>query len=282
MRWRAAQRSRQYLPRPRHVTRPTTDVVVDFEDLVMFALNYTPNVSLATKGGPVATAAAIDAISIEAPELVKAGELIEVPVTLSGSGDLQAVSLSLAWDHAVVEAVDVAGGEFIRSQGGVVLSSGAGRADAALLGVGSHGLRGEGTMATARFRALKDGEARITVAKAVGRDKANHAVTIATQNPLTVASVVTATELFPVIPNPTSGESQVNFALAKRGNVDLSVYSVEGRRVKTLVRGVQEVGRYHYTWDGSDERGSVAKSGIYFIQLEAAGAKKTRVLTLLR
>jgi hypothetical protein len=38
-------------------------------------------------------------------------------------------------------------------------------------------------------------------------------------------------------PNPFRGSSTLNFALAARGRVELAIYSVDGRRVRTLVRG---------------------------------------------
>jgi hypothetical protein len=59
-----------------------------------------------------------------------------------------------------------------------------------------------------------------------------------------------------MVPNPARGHARVAYSLASRAPVDLAVYSVDGRRVKTLARGVQEPGRYEYRWNGVDERGT--------------------------
>ena len=56
----------------------------------------------------------------------------------------------------------------------------------------------------------------------------------------------------------------------------------DGRRVRTLARAVQDAGRYHFTWNGTDERGAVVGSGLYFVRLDAASTRKTRLMTLIR
>ena len=52
--------------------------------------------------------------------------------------------------------------------------------------------------------------------------------------------------------------------------------------MKTLARGIQEVGRYHFTWNGTDERGALVKSGLYFVRFDAAAMRKTRLITVIR
>ena len=64
--------------------------------------------------------------------------------------------------------------------------------------------------------------------------------------------------------------------------MDLSIYSVDGRHVKTIAHGVQNVGRYQFSWDGTDAQGSVAKSGLFFVRLEAAGVRTSRLLSVIR
>ena len=116
----------------------------------------------------------------------------------------------------------------------------------------------------------------------LGRDASNHPVSVAIQSPLAVGGVVTATELASVIPNPAPGRALVAYSLAKAGPVDLSVYSVDGRRVTTLAHGVQDAGRYQVTWKGIDARGVELGAGMYFVRLEAAGIRRTRLVTLVR
>src|SRR5205823_5666481 len=87
--------------------------------------------------------------------------------------DLQALSLALGWDPAVVQPQGVTPGAFVTDQGGVVLSPGPGRADAALLGIGREGMVGEGALAHVHFRVLEAGDPRFAIARAMGRDAHN-------------------------------------------------------------------------------------------------------------
>jgi len=258
--------------------RPTTDLATDFEDLVIFAINYTPRVSAVVKGG--AKSASANVLSIQEPGSVVAGDEFDVPVGLDGAGDLQALSLTLGWNRAVVEPVGVTAGELVTSQEAVLLSPGPGRADGALLGAGAG--FGQGLFAMVRFRAVASGHPAITVEQTIGRDAANQPVAITVAAPLAVASNVSITELQPVIPNPAPGHATVLYSLAKGGPVDVAIYSVDGRRVKTLVRGSQEPGRYQLQWNGTDDRGALLRSGAYFVRFEAGAVRRSRLVTLMR
>ena len=57
---------------------------------------------------------------------------------------------------------------------------------------------------------------------------------------------------------------------------------MDGRLIRTLAQGVFEAGRYQFTWDGSDARGTALRSGIFFVRLESAGVRKTRVVSVIR
>ena len=101
-------------------------------------------------------------------------------------------------------------------------------------------------------------------------------------NLLAVGGAPSLTELSPVIPNPVRGRTTLQYALAARGPVSLAIYSVDGRRVRTLAQGVRDAGRYDVAWNGTDDRGATVTSGVFFVRLEAAGLRRTRLITLVR
>src|SRR5262249_59965767 len=96
------------------------------------------------------------------------GDLFDVPVVLSGGGDLLAISVGLGWNPAVVEPIDVQIGDLIASQGGVMFSPGPGRADAALLG-SAQGMLGQGAVASVLLHAVAAGAAPRAGAVVSGR-----------------------------------------------------------------------------------------------------------------
>jgi flagellar hook capping protein FlgD len=77
-------------------------------------------------------------------------------------------------------------------------------------------------------------------------------------------------------PNPSLGETTVDFDLVEPARVVLEVYDVNGRRVNRIADGWFPVGRHVSTWRGDDERGHVLVSGVYFIRMQVSGFQATR------
>lgn len=59
----------------------------------------------------------------------------------------------------------------------------------------------------------------------------------------------------------------IRFDLTRATSVDLAVFSLGGRRVRTLSRGVFGAGVHGTSWDGRDDGGSEVASGLYLIRL---------------
>ena len=80
-----------------------------------------------------------------------------------------------------------------------------------------------------------------------------------------------------------AGEARLSFGLAKTEKVELRVYDVTGRVVKTVANRVFTAGQEHVlVWDGSDEAGNKVKSGVYFYQIKTptwTSQKKLAVLS---
>jgi len=83
-------------------------------------------------------------------------------------------------------------------------------------------------------------------------------------------------------PNPFNGGTSISFDAAHPDNVELYVYDLLGRRVRTIYRGPAVLGRNAFHWDGLDERGATASSGVYFYQLRTSTLTLTNKMILLR
>jgi hypothetical protein len=70
-------------------------------------------------------------------------------------------------------------------------------------------------------------------------------------------------------PNPSGGAVALTVTLPERTESMLRVYSVEGRLVRTLIRGAVDAGRWSVPWDGRDDHGRSVASGVYFVRLDA-------------
>ncbi|MEY4375311.1 MAG: hypothetical protein RL760_1478 [Candidatus Eisenbacteria bacterium] len=259
--------------------RPLTDNRVSFSDLILFAINYSLVSSPALAARPAAAPA--NALSLRVPALSAPGATFDVELVLEGAGDLQGLSAQLGWDPAVVEPVRVSSGELLGRQAreGVVLSAAPGNVDAALLGLGA-GLAGRGTLARVTFRVLANGDPAIRVAGLEGRDGFNREATIA--NASGPAGVGGRTAIRLAFPNPFEDATTISFVLAHADAAEVGVYDITGRRVRTLVSGVQAPGEHTVVWDGRDTDGRRVNAGAYVLRLEAGGHQEARSIRLVR
>ena len=97
-----------------------------------------------------------------------------------------------------------------------------------------------------------------------------------------VAAAPAHTLLLAPTPNPARDTATLAFGLAQRGSADLSIYAVDGRRVRTLAHGPREAGVYRITWRGDDDGGRTQGPGIYWARLTAEGRTFTRRLVFLK
>ncbi|NOY57882.1 MAG: T9SS type A sorting domain-containing protein, partial [Calditrichaeota bacterium] len=83
-------------------------------------------------------------------------------------------------------------------------------------------------------------------------------------------------------PNPFNPETQIAFHLAHPSAVALDVYSISGQFVRRLVAQKLSAGQYEFTWNGKNEFGQNAASGIYLAHLQADGVQKSIKMSLVR
>ena len=266
-------------------SRPATDDIIDFEDLIVFSLNYH-TVSGPQAGArpapPPGTTAKSESFELDAPALVAPGDEVVAGLHLAAAGAMQGFSAQLAWNALVVQPVAVESGGFLESQGGVMLSPRPGGADAALLGVRGTGISGSGDVARFRFKVLREGDAGLRIARVIARDAANRPLEPGGLSRSVVAAIPARTLLLAPSPNPARDAATLAFALARRSDAELAIFSVDGRRVRTLARGTRDAGAYHITWKGDDDGGRDQAPGVYWARLQAAGQTYTRRIVFLR
>jgi len=84
------------------------------------------------------------------------------------------------------------------------------------------------------------------------------------------------------VPNPFNPMTHVTFSLPEAGEVSLRIYDVSGRLVRDLVSGPRSAGLHRERWDGRDQAGLDAASGVYFARLFAGGDTQMKSMLLLR
>jgi hypothetical protein len=75
-----------------------------------------------------------------------------------------------------------------------------------------------------------------------------------------------AVEFRPPRPNPSGGDVTLDFVLTRESRVDITVFDLTGRAVRTLIGERRAAGQHSATWDGRNMEGLAAGSGLYFMR----------------
>jgi len=83
-------------------------------------------------------------------------------------------------------------------------------------------------------------------------------------------------------PNPFNPETAINYQVPHACQVTIRIFNTMGQEVKTLVNEDKQVGYYTIRWDGSDNNGLRAVTGVYLYQIKAAHFSQTRKMLFVR
>jgi hypothetical protein len=101
-----------------------------------------------------------------------------------------------------------------------------------------------------------------------------------TGNPATPPAAKTA--MLRNSPNPFGSSTMLEYRLRENGMVNLKIYDLCGRLVKTLVSGRSNAGTYSAKWDGTDAGGKAVPSGVYICRLAAGGVAFSHAIIKLK
>ena len=83
-------------------------------------------------------------------------------------------------------------------------------------------------------------------------------------------------------PNPFNPSTRITFSIDSTSPMTITVHSVTGRHIRTLIKGVVPAGSHQAVWDGRDENSRPVASGVYFYRLKTEAQQLTRTMVLLK
>jgi hypothetical protein len=89
-------------------------------------------------------------------------------------------------------------------------------------------------------------------------------------------------ELWQNYPNPFNSSTTITYRVPKDSRVELTIYDILGREVRTLLSGVQRAGTYRVQWDSQNSHGHSVSSGVYFYRFRGGSYVETRKLVVLK
>ena len=85
------------------------------------------------------------------------------------------------------------------------------------------------------------------------------------------------------VPNPFNPQTTIAFGLPEQMTVNLRIFDISGRKVRTLLAGESlSPGWHQAVWQGEDDRGRTVAAGVYFYRLEAGVFSETKRMTLVK
>jgi hypothetical protein len=268
---------------------PEPDDVVDFEDLMIFAMNYL-NVSPAgTSEGPLMAGSERvplgEQVSFRLVAVERTDERVTYAVVMENGSEVLK-GFSLGFDCGVGnELIELKASRHLTGKAGEhffgTIERGSGEVEICVAALGVDKAF-EYTGEVARVVVRETGGVGATLSKADLRDTRNRRDEVALGDGGETPNLPSVSGLMQNHPNPFNPTTTIAYDVATAGHVTVEVYDVSGRLVRRLVNTHKDAGRHEVSWDGRDMRGSSVHTGVYFYRMNAPGyqspAKKMLLL----
>ena len=83
-------------------------------------------------------------------------------------------------------------------------------------------------------------------------------------------------------PNPFDASTTMRYVAPRPGRMEIMVFDIAGRRVRTIFKGTIQPGEHAIDWDGRDEAGRRVANGVYLCRFRTNGMVQTKRMILLR
>ena len=264
---------------------PTTDDMINFEDLIVFSMNYDVDSPEGREGGAPAGHATPVALDLKVPGDVplQPGARMVVTAVLSDEGAaVKGAHFVVHYDEQTLICRGVHEGALVADCGGffkALVQDGTADISAAAMGRGLT-LGGSGTLAELVFEVRDGSDPELSLEDVTLRNVANKDLRPTTS---TIEVPLVSTDVIPTNvflganrPNPFVGMTHVDFGLPTAAPVNLAVYDVSGRLVRTLINGELGAGEHSVQWDRTQADGTPVPGGLYFYRLETSNQVMTR------
>jgi len=263
---------------------PMPDLAIDFEDLIIFALNYDVHhcgASAKTRVLPDNLSDDIPAaltVTLTVPEQLLASEECVVPVVVDAHNVIKGYHLIFDYDQANVELVRVEAGAAYEDvdKSFFYVNQQTSRVDVSGTIFGEDAVFTNDELFRIVLRAKNQSNVDIDDVELTFRDRSNKDITASLSLSQTAGNMPKDYALMQNYPNPFNPTTTIVFALPVSSKYNLTIYNVMGQVVEEF-SGHAPAGIQTVVWDASKKA-----SGIYFYKLNTGDFTETKKMILLK
>ncbi|MFO7915783.1 MAG: T9SS type A sorting domain-containing protein [Candidatus Krumholzibacteriales bacterium] len=268
---------------------PLPDDVVDFEDLMIFAMIYGKVDPLGANLLAAAGGSREDFEKLVEFEITPASDsdaqegYTILSVRLSNEAkSMKGFRLSLETDRN--DIVSITRGGMFKNNSNLFFGTTEGTDSPAEICVAALGIglpvKSSGEVARITLKAGEDVSLRINEIEI--RDINNESHKLEVEEDYSPSFTPKANALLQNYPNPFNPQTTITFDIVNAERVSIDIYDVNGRLVRNLLNERRSGGRHSIQWNGLNNSDSTVPSGIYFYRITAGNFNATRKMILLR
>ena len=222
------------------------------------------------------------------PVELKAGQTYTIQIVIDNAVNVKGYDLRMDYDHSALTFVNIEKGDFIKDESNSFSINSGDTIGLVNTVYGPTAYSGAGILAEVSFSANRDGiftSNMLGISQALVVDNNYIAFDLfAADAPTGVGTAKVPVEfaLTQNFPNPFNPTTMINFSIPMSSNVEIKVYNILGRHVRTLVSGAYDAGNYSVVWNATDVNGNLVSNGVYFYTIRAADYSLTKKMLFMK
>jgi len=94
--------------------------------------------------------------------------------------------------------------------------------------------------------------------------------------------IVKSFKLMQNYPNPFNPSTTIHYEIPKAGEIEISIFNMNGRLIKNIVNQNQQAGTHKVVWNGINKTGNKVSSGLYIYTVRFEDTISSKKMILLK
>ena len=113
----------------------------------------------------------------------------------------------------------------------------------------------------------------------VGTQDTSNCIQMYNQN---IDNIPLVFSLFQNYPNPFNPNTTLRYDLPENRMINITIYDMMGRIVKTLINGSKTAGFKSVQWNGTNDKNEPVSAGLYLYTIQAGDFRQTKKMVILK